>query len=231
MVVSPMPDVTPQAGAEAADGKETASRSSRLVVGLTGGIATGKSTVAAMLREKGAVVIDADVIAREVVEPGRPALEEIAARFGPHVIGPDGRLDRRALGAIVFQDDAARKQLEDIVHPRIMEEMERRLQEAPQDAVVVLDVPLLFETERWLRRVDVVVTVYADRPTQIRRIAARDGLPREEVERRLAAQWPTAVKMSRSDYVLYNQRDYAALARQVDDLWRRLTTRETGSQR
>lgn len=184
-----------------------------------------------MLQERGAVVIDADVIARDVVEPGTPGLQEIAARFGSSVIGPDGRLDRRALGAIVFHDEAARKDLEHILHPRIAEEMEKRLQAAPRDAVVVLDVPLLFETERWLHRVDVVVTVYADRVAQMRRMAERDGLPKDEIERRLAAQWPTAVKMSRSDYVLYNQSDLASLARQVDDLWHRLTSQEVEAER
>src|SRR5690606_29482472 len=117
-------------------------RQGRLVVGLTGGLASGKSTVAAMLARKGAVVIDADELARVVVEPGQPALQEIVARFGAEYLDEEGRLRRKALGRLVFEDPQARRDLEAMVQPRIREEMWRRLAQAPPHSVVVLDVPL-----------------------------------------------------------------------------------------
>lgn len=197
-------------------------RKGRLVVGLTGGLASGKSTVAAMLARKGAVVIDADELSRVVVEPGQPALEEIVARFGAEYVDEEGRLRRQALGRLVFADPEARRDLEAIVHPRIREEMRQRLAQAPPHSVVVLDVPLLFETGRLLPWVDVTVLVYADRETQRRRLMARDGCSVEEAERRLASQWPLARKLGLADWVIYNQADLAALARQVDDLWQRI---------
>lgn len=197
-------------------------RQGRLVVGLTGGLASGKSTVAAMLARKGAVVIDADELARVVVEPGQPALQEIVARFGAQYLDEEGRLRRKALGRLVFEDPQARRDLEAMVQPRIREEMWRRLAQAPPHSVVVLDVPLLFETGRLLKWVDVTVLVYADRETQLARLMARDGCSLEEAETRLASQWPLARKLGLAHWVVYNQADRAALARQVDDLWERL---------
>lgn len=195
---------------------------SPLLVGLTGGIATGKSTVAALLARCGALVIDADQVARAVVEPGQPALEEIAREFGPEYIGPDGRLRRDRMAERVFGDPDARRRLEAILHPRIRAEMEVRIAGAPPDAIVVLDVPLLFESGTWRERVAYVIVVYADRRTQRRRLRERDGLDDEAIERRLAAQWPTALKLSRADFAVYNQGDREALAAQVCDLWQRL---------
>lgn len=193
-----------------------------LLIGLTGGIGTGKSTVAALLARCGAVVVDADQVARDVVEPGRPALADIAREFGPEYIGPDGRLRRDRMAARVFGDPEARRRLEAIVHPRIRAEMEARIAAAPPDAIVVLDVPLLFESGMWRERVAYVVVVYADRRTQRRRLRERDGLDDEAIERRLAAQWPTALKLSRADFAVYNQGDRESLAAQVCDLWKRL---------
>lgn len=203
-----------------------------LLIGLTGGIATGKSTVAALLARCGAVVVDADQVAREVVEPGQPALADIAREFGPEYIGPDGRLRRDRMAERVFRDPEARRRLESIVHPRIRAEMEARIAAAPPDAIVVLDVPLLFESGMWRERVAYVVVVYADRRTQRRRLRERDGLDDEAIERRLAAQWPTALKLSRADFAVYNQGDREALAAQVCDLWKRLVAlrdRRTGA--
>src|SRR5258706_10632999 len=128
-----------------------------LMVGLTGGIGAGKSTVAGMLAARGAVVIDADAIAREVVEPGMPALAKLVDRFGPEIMRPDGSLDRSALAAVAFVDDATRKELEAITHPAIGEEFLRRVAEAPADAVVVHDVHLLVESKRGFEYAAVIV--------------------------------------------------------------------------
>lgn len=197
-------------------------RRQRLLVGLTGGIATGKTTVAELFAQKGAVVIDADRVARELVEPGQPALTAIAERFGADYIDDGGRLRRDRLGRLVFADPAARRDLEAILHPRIRDEIEARIAASPPGSVVVLDVPLLFEGGKWAERVDVTVVVYADRRTQAARMARRDGLDPVQVEHRLAAQWPTAVKLAKADIAIYNQGNRQSLADQVDDVWERL---------
>ncbi|HYG66879.1 MAG TPA: dephospho-CoA kinase, partial [Anaeromyxobacteraceae bacterium] len=170
------------------------------LVGLTGGIATGKSTFAAALRALGAPVIDADRLAREVVEPGRPALAEIVRAFGPGVLAPDGSLDRRRLGAIVFADPEARRRLEAITHPAIraaMREETARLAAAGH-AVAFYDVPLLYEVGLE-REVDAVVVVYAPRAAQLERLRRRDGLDAAGAEARLAAQLPIDEKAARAD--------------------------------
>lgn len=193
-----------------------------LIVGLTGGIATGKSTVARRLQELGAWLIDADRIAREVVEPGEPALEEIRARFGPEVIGPDGRLDRARLGQIVFRDEKAREDLEAIVHPRVRQKMREtieRLRREHDTGVIVCDIPLLFETGVGLEWVDRTVVVYAPIEVQRERLMQRSGLDREEAERRIAAQLPTDEKARRADYVIDNSGDLESTLEQVDRLW------------
>src|SRR5258708_34763565 len=161
------------------------------VIGLSGGIATGKSTVAAMLCERGALVVDADRLAREVVEPGRPALEEIAAEFGPGVLAADGGLDRAGLGAIVFADAERRRRLEAITHPRIGALMQERIAAAVAAAppLVVVDIPLLFENGR-SGMVEGVLVVYADTATQLRRLVERDGITEADARRRIAAQMP-----------------------------------------
>ena len=123
-----------------------------LLVGLTGGIGAGKSTVAELLAERGAVIVDADRVARAVVEPGQPALKKLVERFGEGILDPDGRLDRGALAKLVFGDDEARRDLEAITHPAINDEFSRRVVEAPSDAIVVLDVPLLAESEQARKR-------------------------------------------------------------------------------
>jgi len=174
------------------------------LLGLTGGIAAGKSTVAAVLTELGARVISADDLARRVVEPGTPALAEIAARFGDEYIGPDGRLDRKALGEKVFSNRVARRALEAIVLPRIRDAFERELSriraEAP-DAVVVYDAPLLIEAGAH-RKVDMVIVVAVDEATQVRRLMERDGLSEDEARQRLAAQLPLEERLKRADEVV-----------------------------
>jgi dephospho-CoA kinase len=190
------------------------------VVGLTGGIASGKSTVSAMLEEAGVPVIDADRLAREAVEPGRPAFDEIVAAFGRGVVGADGRLDRARLGAIVFADPEARRRLEAIVHPRVFEAERAALAElarARPGSVAVVDAALLLESgnHRWM---DAVVLVAAPRETQIARLMARSGLPRAEAEARLAAQWPLEAKRPYADYEIDNAGTLDGTRRQVAEL-------------
>jgi dephospho-CoA kinase len=180
-----------------------------LLVGLTGGIATGKSTVDAVLRELGAVIIDADVLAREVVEPGEPALAEIAAEFGPGVLGPDGRLDRKALGAIVFADPDRRRTLEAMTHPRMRERLLRRIDELTAEhfrGLAFYDAAVLIESGSHLM-MDRLVVVITDEATQIARLTARDGIDRDEALRKIKSQMPLAEKAKLADYVIDNSGD------------------------
>ena len=188
-----------------------------LLVGLTGGIATGKSTVDAVLRELGAVIIDADVLARDVVEPGEPALAEIAAEFGPTVLGPDGRLDRKALGAIVFADPDRRRTLEAMTHPRMRERLLRRIDELTAEhfrGLVFYDAAVLIESGSHLM-MDRLVVVITDEPTQIARLMARDGTDRDEALRKIRSQIPLAEKAKLADYVIDNSGARHATASEV----------------
>jgi dephospho-CoA kinase len=189
-----------------------------LLIGLTGGIASGKSTAARYFREAGAEVIDADHLARRAVEPGRPALDEIRAAFGPSVLLPDGRLDRAALGARVFADAEARERLNRIVHPRVEEEARRelaRIRRERPEALIVYDVPLLFERDM-ARRFDAVVVVHVPKQEQVRRLRERDGLSAEAALSRLAAQLDIEEKARRADYVLENTGSRDELRRAVE---------------
>lgn len=175
------------------------------IVGLTGGIATGKSTFAAALRARGVPVVDADALSREAVEPGRPALAEIARAFGPGVLAPDGTLDRRKLGAVVFGDEGARRRLEAILHPAVraaMAEETARLSAAGHE-LAFYDTPLLFEVGLD-RLLDSVVVVFAPPEAQRARIVARDALPAAEADARIAAQLPIEEKARRADFVVEN---------------------------
>ena len=188
-------------------------------VGLTGGIACGKSTVSRMLEACGAAIVDADRIAREVVRPGTPALDEIREAFGAGVLTPEGELDRKRLGSIVFADPKARRRLESITHPRIRAEMLRQMtewNEKDPDKLVVLDIPLLYESglENKYDFAEIIV-VYIPREMQIERLMQRDGLSRQEAERRLAAQWPIEEKRSRADVVIDNSGTLQDTERQV----------------
>ena len=189
-------------------------------VGLTGGLGSGKSTVAAMLAEHGAVVIDADVIAVDVVRAGTPGFDAVVARFGDEVVGADGELDRARLAEIVFADDVARSALNEIVHPLVAERSAQRMAGVPDDAVVVYDVPLLAENDL-AGGFDVVVVVEADLPTRLGRLAAR-GLPEGQATARIAVQESDEQRRAIADEVLRNDGSREALAAQVDALWRRL---------
>ena len=199
------------------------------VIGLTGGIGTGKSTVARLLAELGAVVVDADAIVHELQAPGSPALAEIAAALGPDVLDPAGALDRARVADRVFRDPALRQRLNAIMHPRVGAEMARRTDAARRAGapLVVLDIPLLFETRPRDRDAarggsDATVLVYAAPSVQIDRSVARDGCTREETERRIAAQLPIDEKRALADYVIDNGGALADTERQVRDLFAKL---------
>jgi dephospho-CoA kinase len=191
-------------------------------VGLTGGIASGKSLVAAELAARGAIIIDADVLAREVVEPGTPGLAAIIERFGPQVL-TDGRLDRAHLAEIVFADPAARRDLERIVHPVVRARAAELERAAGSAAVVVHVIPLLVETGQQ-GDFDLVVAVDVDHETQLRRLMARDGFSRAEAESRIAAQAAREDRRIAADLVLDNSGSMAELQGQIDALWAVLTS-------
>jgi dephospho-CoA kinase len=197
-----------------------------LLVGLTGGIATGKSTVSEMLRRRGCVVIDADVLAREVVAPGEPALAAIADEFGADVIAADGTLDRKKLGAIVFRDAERRKRLEAITHPAIRERFARRIADLTGRGfagLVVFDAPVMIESGNY-KHMDRLVVVATDPGTQLARLMARDGIARDEAERKIASQMPVAEKAALADHVIDNSGDRATTERQVDRVYEALMT-------
>jgi dephospho-CoA kinase len=194
------------------------------VIGLTGGIGSGKSRVAHLLAELGAAVISADAVAREVTRPGTPAYRAIVACFGPGVVRPDGELDRRALAARVFADPEERRRLEAITHPAIRREIRRRVEAlrcAPQPPpAVVLEIPLLFEGGGY-RECDQVWVVTAPEPVRVARVMERDGVERAEVEARMRAQWPEEEKVRRAHVVIDNSGCWAETERQVREAWRR----------
>lgn len=193
-----------------------------LLVGLTGGIGAGKSTVAQLLTARGAVVIDADEVARFVVEPGRPALEKLVERFGDGILDADGRLDRQALAKVAFADDAQRKELEAITHPAINEEFLRRTLAAPPDAIVVLDVPLLVESAKAASRgYEEVIVVESPPAVRLDRLVAR-GLDLADAEARMGAQATDEQRREVATYVVDNSGDHAALERQIDAIWSEL---------
>jgi dephospho-CoA kinase len=192
-----------------------------LRVGLTGGIGTGKSEVSARLAEQGAVVIDADAIAREVVEPGTEGLAEVVKAFGPELLLPDGRLDRPRLGEIVFADPELLGKLNAIVHPRVGARMAELEREAGSGSIVVLDVPLIAESGR-TDAYDLVVVVDAPPRVQVDRLVRRRGMTREQAKARMAAQASREQRLAIADIVIDNSSSLAELDRQVGDLWAEL---------
>lgn len=190
------------------------------LIGVTGGIATGKTTVDRMLAAHGATVIDADELAREVVRPGEPALEEVATRFGRDVIQPDGSLDRTRLGRLVFADSEARRDLELITHPRIIELMTERIATALAGPapLVAVDIPLLFENAREAM-FEGVLLVYAPPEVQVKRLRERNGLDEAAALQRLAAQLPIEEKRGRSTWIIDNSGAVDATSQAVDHWW------------
>jgi dephospho-CoA kinase len=194
-----------------------------LLVGLTGGIGSGKSSVSTLLAERGAVVIDADAITRELQEPGTAVFQAMVDRFGPGIVAPDGSLDRPAVADVVFADAAALADLNAIVHPAVGEEIARRLEdEVATDHVVILDVPLLVESGR--DDLAGLIVVDTDTDVAIRRLVDQRGFREEDARARLARQASREERLARADFVIDNNGDRDALATRVDECWEWLAT-------
>jgi dephospho-CoA kinase len=211
-------------------------RAMTCILGLTGGIGSGKSTVTRILRELGATTIDADAIVHELQARGQPMLRELALAFGGEILTADGALDRKALGAIVFRDETARARLGEIVHAPVIGEMMRRAKAAVTrgDPLVVLDIPLLFEGRvsgrgsGALMHFDATVCVWVDEAVQLARTMARDGCDVDEARRRMAAQLPIDEKRAMADYVIDNSGEPEATRAQVEALVYALTGGKLG---
>jgi len=189
----------------------------RLRIGLTGGIASGKSTVTQRFVELGVPVIDADVVSRAVVEPGTPGLAQVVGRFGPQVLDVNGRLDRKALRAVIFNDAASRQDLDAILHPLIRAQMEQQVA-AAQGPYVVMAIPLLIEGGNARQRVDRVLVIDADETLQIQRVQARDGCSPEQARAILASQASREARLAAADDVISNTGTVADLRQAVDRL-------------
>lgn len=191
-----------------------------MIVGLTGGIASGKSTVARMLLEHGAVLVDCDVLAHQALKPGQAAYDEVIAAFGPRIVLPGGEIDRARLGEVVFSDAQARRRLEGIVHPAVlrMAATEIETYQTQGHRVIILDAPLLIEAGllQWVQR---LIVVFADEEVQAQRLMARNGLGEEEAKRRIASQMPLSEKVKLADYVIDNSGGVGATTAQVDKVW------------
>lgn len=195
-----------------------------LLLGVTGGIASGKSTVANMLKDLGAYAIDLDILAREVVEPGQAALQEIVEYFGKQVLKEDGNLDRKVLSDIVFQDIEKRKKLESFTHPRITELFNHKLKDitsSDPDAIIQVVNPLLIEFNTQYRYHKTLV-VYVPREMQIERLVKRDNITKEKAEKILDAQMPIDEKIGYADFVVYNDESLDETKTQVQKLWGKL---------
>jgi dephospho-CoA kinase len=198
-----------------------------VIVGLTGSIACGKSTVTQMLRDLGAYVVDADVWARKVVEPGSEGLNAIVRAFGTQVLTADGHLNRKALGQIVFGDEAKRQMLNAITHPLVRAGMKAETEAYFRDrpnSPIVWDVPLLFEGET-KNYVDVTVVVYVDEETQLQRLMRRDGISRDDAMKRIRSQLPIEEKKKLADYVIDNRGTIEQTRKQVEQTWHILQLR------
>ncbi len=191
------------------------------LIGLTGGIAAGKSTVARRWVENGAIEIDADQVARQVVEPGTPGLKAIVEKFGSDLLTESGELDRKALGKLIFSDQDKRELLNSILHPLIKERTRQLLSEMPEQAIVVYNVPLLVEAAVD-HAFDLVVTVEAPEEEQIRRLVRNRGLTEADARNRIAAQAKPVERAARADRILNSNQDINLLLRDADALWREI---------
>ena len=189
-----------------------------ILVGLTGGIGSGKSTVSAMFAEHGAVIVDADRIARDLQQPGSPVLDRMAERFGAHVIRDDGSLDRGAVAAIVFNDEAALKDLNGIVHPAMQDEIQRQIDaHRGSERVVVLDFPLLTENPR--RGLAATIVVDIDPEVAVDRLVGQRGMDETDARARIKSQVAREDRLKMATHVIDNGGDMASLARRVDEIW------------
>jgi dephospho-CoA kinase len=196
-------------------------------MGLTGSIATGKSTVSEMFRRKGAEIIDADQIAREVVEPGTEGLARIVREFGPGMLDEEGKLNRERLGARIFQNPAEREKLNRLLHPLIVDSMRAKTEKIKKEKdpdLLIWDVPLLIEGNltQW---VEAVILVYTPKETQLERLMKRNALSKEEAEKRILAQMDIEEKKKYADYVIDNRGTLSETERQVDQLWKQLISK------
>ncbi|MCS7251044.1 MAG: dephospho-CoA kinase [Anaerolineae bacterium] len=199
-----------------------------ILIGLTGNIACGKSTVARMLAEKGAYVIDADAIAHEVIRKGTPAYEAILRRFGEGILGLDEEIDRRRLGAIVFRDPNALRDLEAIVHPAVLMEIRQRIHAHPEAPAIVVEAIKLIESG-FAEACDTIWVVTCPEPEQIRRLMVERGLPEEEARVRIQIQSSQAEKIRHADVIIDNSGDLEATRRQVEQAWRAQVERDGAS--
>lgn len=195
------------------------------VFALTGGIGSGKSTVADIWRWSGLPVVDADLLAREVVAPGQPGLTRLRERFGPRILASDGTLNRGALARLVFSDSAARRELDAILHPLIRQAAEEQFAQlqAAGHSLIAYDVPLLFETGQ-ADRYRPVVVVFADEEARRERVGLRDGADAEQIRRRMSAQWPLEQKVADADYVIDNNHSLEETERQAKEVLERVRT-------
>lgn len=198
-----------------------------LLVGLTGSIATGKSTVSEMFRRKGAEIIDADQIAREVVEPGTEGLARIVREFGPGMLDEEGKLNRERLGARIFQNPAEREKLNRLLHPLIVNSMRAKTEKIKKEKdpdLLIWDVPLLIEGNltQW---VEAVILVYTPKEIQLERLMKRNALSKEEAEKRILAQMDIEEKKKYADYMIDNRGTLSETERQVDQLWKQLISK------
>ena len=193
-----------------------------MIIGLTGGIASGKSTVSNYLAELGAIIIDADKIAHEIMEKGKTAYWQVIEAFGREILAENGEIDRSRLGKIVFNNLEKKKILEEITHPQVIREMREKIEEyRAENKVIVLDIPLLFEAGLEFM-VDEIWVVYVDRETQLQRLMARDGLSYEEANKRIQAQMSLEKKRVLADFVINNKGNIEDLKRQVLLKWREI---------
>ena len=196
----------------------------QIVAGLTGGIASGKSTVAKMLAASGARIVDADRIAREVVRPGRAAWQEIVRHFGRVILLPDGQIDRSALGNIIFNEPKSQRALNAIVHPRVLERMQRAVRQLAAehpDAPVIVDVPLLIESG-WHASLPIIILVYVPEALQQTRLMKRDGLSAADAMARIRSQMPIETKRHHADFIIDNSGTLAATQKQVHAVYAQL---------
>lgn len=194
------------------------------IIGLTGNIASGKTEVAKIFKELGAKIIDADRIAREVVEPGERAWQEIVEEFGRDILESDGSINRKKLGAIVFNDDKKREQLNRIAHPRIMTKIIEAIDKYKKEnaKIVIIEAALIVETGGLLNLIDELIVVSADEETQIKRIMTRDGLQRDEALSRIKSQLPMPEKTKHATYIIDNSGSLRETRKQVEEIWEKI---------